>query len=159
MTPEAKDLLRSARTTLAEVVAPALTDSFALEQVKTVLRVLMHLEAVVDEAYPLERETADDLKAFLGDVARSLEGDAPLAGFRTEIAKEIVADPVGLAPLADLREACSRRKRLIAALVRGPLRERRGTEWATATRNALGRLIERQLVRERRWMSPKPKSR
>ncbi len=91
--------------------------------------------------------------------AGSWAGGAPPAGFPPGFAKGMVPDPVGLPPLADLREACSRRKRLIAALVRGPLRERRGTEWATATRNALGRLIERQLVRERRWMSPKPKSR
>jgi hypothetical protein len=156
MTPESKDLLRSARTTLSDVVLPALADPFALEQLRTVLRVLTHLEAVVDEAYPIERETADDLARFLAGVAQSLDGDEPLAELRGAFQQEPPLAPDAVPPLAELRAASSRRKGLVTALVRGPLRDRRGTEWERATRAALGDLVRRQLVRDRRWMSPKP---
>jgi hypothetical protein len=69
VTPEPKDLLRGASRTLADVVLPALGDPFAIEQAKTVLRVLAHLEAVVDEAYPLEAAEAADLRRFLRELA------------------------------------------------------------------------------------------
>jgi hypothetical protein len=159
MTPEAKDLLRTARTTLADVVLPALDDPFALEQARTVLRVLTHLEATVDEAYPLERRTADDLGDFLAEAASSLAGDPALADLRGEIDRETSSDLGELAALEELRAASSRRKRLVTALIRGPLRERRGTEWAGHLWESLRELVRRQLARERRWMSPKPATR
>lgn len=74
MTPEPRDLLRGARATLEEVVLPALTDGFAIEQARTVLRVLVHLDAVIDDAYALESEEARDLAALLGE---PVAGDAP----------------------------------------------------------------------------------
>jgi len=67
VTPEPTDFLRGARRTLEDVVLPALDDPFAMEQLKTVLRVLTHLEAVVDDAYPLEAAEAADLSRFLGE--------------------------------------------------------------------------------------------
>jgi hypothetical protein len=69
MTPEPRDLLRGARATLAQVVLPALSDPFAIEQAKTVLRVLVHLDAVIDDAHALEWEEARDLAELLGEPA------------------------------------------------------------------------------------------
>jgi hypothetical protein len=149
--------LRSARTTLSDVVLPALVDPFALEQLRTVLRALTHLEAVVDEAYPLEREAADDLARFLAEVAGLLDDTAALDELRAALLREAPAADDALPTLDELRAASSRRKHLVTALIRGPLRERRKTEWARATRALLAKLVHRQLVRERRWMSPKPK--
>ncbi|MGH2901962.1 MAG: hypothetical protein ACRDMZ_25025, partial [Solirubrobacteraceae bacterium] len=81
MTPEPRDLLRGARATLAEVVLPALSDPFAIEQAKTVLRVLVHLDAVIDDAYALEWEEARDLAALLGERA-SADESAPPESYR-----------------------------------------------------------------------------
>src|SRR2546423_218704 len=83
MTPEPTDLLRGARRTLADVVLPALTDPFAIEQLKTVLRVIDHLEAVIDDAYPLEAAEAEDLRVFLAGIASS--SDPTLATVREAI--------------------------------------------------------------------------
>ena len=137
MTPEPTDLLRGARRTLEEIVLPALSDPFAIEQAKTVLRVLAHLEAVVDEAYPLEWEEARDLEAFL-DVAH---GDA----------KGAESETTSLPSYRELRDDNVRRKERVAELVRGPLRERRNT----ALLDAFEALVRGQLERERRWTSPK----
>ncbi|MGH7897484.1 MAG: hypothetical protein ACREQQ_06000, partial [Candidatus Binatia bacterium] len=70
---------------------------FAIEQLKTVLRVLIHLEAVVDDAYPLEAAEAEDLCRFLG------EGDPPkprAASYR------------------ELRDANVRRKQRVSEIIR-----------------------------------------
>ncbi len=80
MTPEPTDFIRGARRTLEDVVLPALDDPFAIEQLKTVLRVLIHLEAVVDDAYPLEAAEAEDLGRFLGE--RDDRPQAPLPSYR-----------------------------------------------------------------------------
>jgi hypothetical protein len=69
MTPEPRDLLRGARATLEEVVLPALGDAFAIEQTRTVLRVLAHLDAVIDDAYTLEWQEARDLGELLDEAA------------------------------------------------------------------------------------------
>jgi hypothetical protein len=126
MTPEPSDLLRGARRTLEDVVLPALTDAFAIEQAKTVLRVLTHLEAVIDEAYPLEAAEAADLCAFLGD-----------------------SNP-GLAAYRELRDGNVKRKARLSAVVHelahAPNDERR---------HALDALLGRQLDRERRWTRPR----
>ncbi len=84
MTPEPTDLLRGARRTLEDIVLPALIDRFAIEQAKTVLRVLAHLEAVVDDAYPLESAEARDLEAFLATASgerREIRTRAGVAAF------------------------------------------------------------------------------
>jgi hypothetical protein len=126
MTPEPTDLLRGARRTLEDVVLPALTDPFAIEQAKTVLRVLTHLEAVVDEAYPLEAAEAADLCGFLG------EGEPGRASYR------------------ELRDGNVKRKARLSAVVRelalAPNDEKR---------LALDALLGRQLERERRWTRPR----
>jgi len=126
MTPEPNDLLRGARRTLEDVVLPALTDAFAIEQAKTVLRVLAHLEAVIDEAFPLEAAEAADLCSFLGD-----------------------ANP-GQASYRELRDGNVKRKARLSAVVRAlaqaPNDERR---------RALDALLGRQLERERRWTRPR----
>lgn len=137
MTPEPADLLRGARRTLEDIVLPALADRFAIEQAKTVLRVLAHLEAVVDEAYPLEWAEARDLEAFLaaasGDVART------------------AAQPTDLPSYRELRDQNVRRKERVAEFVRGKLRERNGT----MLQNAFEGLVRGQLERERRWSQPR----
>jgi len=137
VTPEPTDLLRGARRTLEEIVLPVLSDPFAIEQAKTVLRVLAHLEAVVDDAYPLEWAEARDLEAFLaaasGGPKRTASEVAPLPSFR------------------ELRDDNVRRKERVAELVRGPLRERKDT----ALLRAFEALVRGQLERERRWTSPK----
>lgn len=98
MTPEPRDLLRGARATLAEVVLPALSDPFAIEQARTVLRVLVHLEAVVDDAYTLEWQEACDLSALL-------EEQTPAT-----------AEPE---TYRELRDANVARKRRVVELIRG----------------------------------------
>ena len=137
MTPEPIDLLRGARRTLEEVVLPTLSDRFAIEQAKTVLRVLAHLEAVVDEAYPLEWGEAHDLDTFLA--AASENPDRP------------AAEPAQLPSYRELRNDNVRKKQQVADLVRGPLRQRNDS----ALLEAFEVLIRAQLERERRWTSPK----
>jgi hypothetical protein len=137
MTPEPTDLLRGARRTLEEIVLPALADRFAIEQAKIVLRVLAHLEAVVDDAYPLEWAEARDLETFLaaasGDPAGPSLETAPLPSFR------------------ELRDDNVRRKERVAELVRSALRERNDRKLL----GAFEALVRAQLERERRWTSPK----
>jgi hypothetical protein len=154
MTPEPADLLRGARRTLAEVVLPALRDRFATEQLKTVLGLLAHLEAVVDEAYPLESAEAEDLRRFLGAAARS--DDPALAPLRGALAAE-AAEPAaedGLPSYRALREKNVRCKALVTGVIRalglpaGFPTERRAIE------EALDGLVRRQLARERRWTRP-----
>lgn len=137
MTPEPTDLLRGARRTLEEIVLPALTDRFAIEQAKTVLRVLTHLEAVVDDAYPLEWAEARDLEAFL-----SAASGRPTTA---------VSEPASLPSYRALRDDNVRSKERVAELVRGRLRERKDT----ALLGAFEALVRDQLERERRWTSPK----
>ena len=133
MTPEPTDLVRGARRTLEDVVLPALADPFAIEQAKTVVRVLVHLEAVIDEAYPLEAAEAEDLRRFLGEVG---EVGGTLASYR------------------ELREGNVRRKARVSAVVR----ELAGTAAGAASdarRRELDELCRRQLARERRWTRPR----
>jgi hypothetical protein len=137
VTPEPIDLLRGARRTLEEVVLPTLSDRFAIEQAKTVLRVLAHLEAVVDEAYPLEWGEAHDLDTFLA--AASGNPDRP------------AAEPARLPSYRELRDENVRKKQRVADLVRGPLRQRNDS----ALLEAFEVLVRAQLERERRWTSPK----
>jgi len=131
VTPEPTDLLRGARRTLADVVLPALTDPFAIEQLKTVLRVIDHLEAVIDDAYPLEAAEAEDLRRFLAGETLTPQGSLP--SFR------------------ELRDANVRSKRLVSEAIRTM---RRGSA-ATSTQTDLEGLVRRQLDRERRWTSPR----
>jgi hypothetical protein len=98
MTPEPRDLLRGARSTLEDVVLPALGDAFAIEQTRTVLRVLAHLDAVIDDAYTLEWQEARDLAELLGEAARA--GEEP-PSYRA------------------LREANVARKRAVVDAIRG----------------------------------------
>jgi hypothetical protein len=98
MTPEPRDLLRGARATLEDVVLPALGDAFAIEQTRTVLRVLAHLDAVIDDAYTLEWQEARDLAELLGEAARA--GEEP-PSYRA------------------LREANVARKRAVVDAIRG----------------------------------------
>jgi hypothetical protein len=130
VTPEPRDLLRGARATLAEVILPALSDPFAIEQAKTVVRVLLHLDAVIDDAFALEWEEARDLAALLGEASPELEGAQP-AGYRA------------------LREANIERKRRVA--------ERIHADAAAGHAPAANLLeyIDRQTERDRRWTSPK----
>jgi hypothetical protein len=137
VTPEPTDLLRGARRTLEEIVLPALTGRFAIEQAKTVLRVLTHLEAVVDDAYPLEWAEARDLEAFL----------ATASGRPTTATSE----PTSLPSYRELRVDNVRRKERVADLVRSALRGRQDT----ALLGAFEALVRGQLERERRWTSPK----
>jgi hypothetical protein len=137
VTPEPTDLLRGARRTLEEIVLPALSDRFAIEQAKTVLRVLAHLEAVVDDAYPLEWAEARDLEAFLAATSGNPAGPAP--------------ETTPLPSYRELRDDNVRRKERVAELVRGPLRERENT----APLDAFEALVRSQLERERRWTNPK----
>jgi hypothetical protein len=137
VTPEPCDLLRGARRTLEEIVLPALADRFAIEQAKTVLRVLAHLEAVVDDAYPLEWAEARDLEAFLA----LADGDPNAAA----------PEPTALPSYRQLRDDNVRSKERVADLVRGPLRERNHP----ALLEAFEALVRAQLERERRWTSPK----
>jgi hypothetical protein len=158
VTPEPTDLLRGARRTLADVVLPALTDPFAIEQLKTVLRVIDHLEAVIDEAYPLEAAEAEDLRGFLAAVAQSSDPtlstlrDASLAGSTATISEP---RPTGahasLPSFRELRDANVRRKRLVSEVIRAM---RRGSA-ATSTQTDLEGLVRRQLDRERRWTNPR----
>ena len=131
MTPEPTDLLRGARRTLADVVLPALTDAFAIEQLKTVLRVIDHLEAVIDDAYPLEAAEAEDLRRFL--------------------AGETLAPHDSLPSFRELRDANVGRKRLVSEVIRAMRRD----SAVTSTQTALEHLVRRQLDRERRWTSPR----
>lgn len=134
MTPEPTDLLRGARRTLEDVVLPALSDPFAIEQAKVVLRVLTHLEAVIDEAYPIEAAEAEDLRRFLGEPADRATLDLP--SYRS------------------LRDANVRRKEQLTGLIRSLARAPRDAA-ATALRTALDDLVARQLERERRWTNPR----
>jgi hypothetical protein len=144
MTPEPKDFVRGARRTLADVVLPALADPFAIEQLKTVLRVLEHLEAVIDDAYPLESVEAEDLDRFLAAVAAS--GDSALSPLAAD--KPAAVAP---APYAELRAANVARKRIVADIVRALHGEQANPELA----GALHRLLQKQLEREQRWTSPR----
>jgi len=130
MTPEPRDLLRGARATLAEVVLPALSDPFAIEQAKTVVRVLVHLDAVIDDAYALEWEEARDLAALLDEPASTL-ANAP-ASYRA------------------LRDANVERKRRVAERIRA------ASAAGAAPDAALADYVRRQSQRDRRWTSPKP---
>jgi hypothetical protein len=145
VTPEPKDLLRGASRTLEDVVLPALADPFAIEQVKTVLRVLAHLEAAIDEAYPLEAAEAADLQQFLGVVARS--NDPALASLASD---DSLPSPSPLPPYRELRDANVRRKRAVTEVIRATAR---GVS-DTMIQAALDDLIRRQLGRERRWTNP-----
>jgi hypothetical protein len=145
VTPEPKDLLRGASRTLSDVVLPALGDPFAIEQVKTVLRVLAHLEAVVDEAYPLETAEAADLQRFLGEVAGST--DPALASLGSD---DPIPHPSPLPPYRELRDANVRRKRGVTEVIRALARGVSDPKIQTA----LDDLTRRQLGRERRWTNP-----
>jgi hypothetical protein len=145
VTPEPKDLLRGASRTLADVVLPALSDPFAIEQVKTVLRVLAHLEAVVDEAYPLEAAEAADLQRFLREVARST--DRALASLGSD---DPLPAPTPLPPYRELRDANVRRKRNVTEVIRALARGASDPK----IQAALDDLTRRQLGRERRWTNP-----
>lgn len=151
MTPEPTDLLRGARRTLADVVLPALTDPFAIEQLKTVLRVIDHLEAVIDDAYPLEAAEAEDLRVFLAGVASS--SDPTLATLRETAMNtgETLAPQASLPSFRELRDANVRRKRVVSEVIRAM---RRGSA-ATSTQTDLEGLVRRQLDRERRWTNPR----
>jgi hypothetical protein len=133
MTPEPTDLVRGARRTIEDVVLPALDDPFAIEQAKTVVRVLVHLEAVIDEAYPLEAAEAEDLRQFLGDAGERI---GTLPSYR------------------DLRDGNVKRKASLSAVVRDLMRAPNDAA-ADARRRALDDLMRRQLARERRWTRPR----
>jgi hypothetical protein len=133
VTPEPRDLLRAARATLAEVVLPALTDAFAVEQAGVVLRVLVHLEAVIDDAYALEWEEARDLAELLAQPAPTPAG-APPPSYRA------------------LRDANVARKRELVERIRAA--SAAGTELGAP----LAEYVRRQTERERRWSRPKPNS-
>jgi hypothetical protein len=137
VTPEPTDLLRGARRTLEEIVLPALDDPFAIEQAKTVLRVLAHLEAVVDDAYPLEWAEARDLQAFLA----AASGE-PMAA---------ASEPASLHSYRELRDGNVRRKERVADVVRGSLRQGNDAKLL----RTFDTLVRGQLERERRWTSPK----
>jgi hypothetical protein len=145
VTPEPKDLLRGASRTLTDVVLPALGDPFAIEQVKTVLRVLAHLEAVVDEAYPLEAAEAADLGRFLGEVARST--DPALASLGSD---DPLPSASPLPPYRELRDANVQRKRGVTEVIRALARGASDPK----IQAALDDLTRRQLGRERRWTNP-----
>lgn len=125
MTPESTDYIRGARRTLEQIVLPALEDAFAIEQARTILRILEHLEGVVDDAYPMEWEEARDLAALLG-----------------EAMPEVVEG--GLPPFRELRADNVRRKAAVADLIRGG-----------ESGEALTGLLRRQVDRDRRWTNPK----
>jgi hypothetical protein len=129
--------VRGARRTLEEIVLPALADQFAIEQAKTVLRVLAHLEAVVDEAYPLEWAEARDLEAFLAVASGQ--------------ARAAESEQASLPSYRELRDGNVRRKDRVADVVRGALRERKDA----ALLRAFEALVRGQLERERRWTNPK----
>ena len=134
MTPEPTDLLRGARRTIEDVVLPALHDPFAIEQAKTVLRVLVQLEAVIDEAYPLEAAEAEDLHRFLGEPDEAL--------------------PAALPSYRELRERNVLRKRQVSDVIRALSQSPKDPQ-AQARRAALDDLVRRQLDRERRWTRPR----
>lgn len=151
MTPEPTDLLRGARRTLADLVLPALTDPFAIEQLRTVLGLLAHLEAVIDEAYPLEAAEAEDLRRFLAEAARS--DDAALSPLRASVAEE-ASEPLaagGLPSYRALREGNVQRKRRVTEIIRALGREARGPARKRPIEAALDELVRRQLGRERLW--------
>jgi hypothetical protein len=133
MTPEPTDLIRGARRTLEDVVLPAIADPFAIEQAKTVVRVLVHLEAVIDEAYPLEAAEADDLRRFLGDPSGSASS---------------------LEPYRELRDGNVERKARLSAILR-ELMQAAPSAATEARRRDLDELLRRQLARERRWTRPR----
>jgi hypothetical protein len=133
MTPEPTDLIRGARRTLEDVVLPALVDPFAIEQAKTVVRVLVHLEAVIDEAYPLEAAEAEDLRRFLGDPS---EPPRKPGSYR------------------ELRDGNVLRKARLSAVVRELVHAAAGPA-TEARRRDLEELCRRQLDRERRWTRPR----
>jgi hypothetical protein len=145
MTPEPTDLLRGARRTIEEIVLPALSDPFAIEQANGVLRVLLHLESVIDDGYVLEWEEARDFGRFL-EIAAGLVGVDD-----EELRAAAVSAPSGEAPPSyrELRDANVRRKALVTGLVRGPLRGA-----SDAARESFDELVRGQLARERRWTSP-----
>jgi hypothetical protein len=153
MTPEPADLLRGARRTLAEVVLPALRDPFAAEQLKTVLGLIAHLEAVVDDAYPLEAAEGEDLRRFLGEAARSV--DPALSPLRGVLAAEAAEPPAAsdLPSYRALREGNVRRKALVTDVIRA-LRGHAGFAENRAVEEGLDGLGRRQLARERRWTRP-----
>jgi hypothetical protein len=122
--------LRGARATLAEVILPALSDPFAIEQAKTVIRVLLHLDAVIDDAFTLEWEEARDLAALVGEIPPELAGAQP-ASYRA------------------LREANVARKQRVAERIRADAAA------GHAPDAALLEYVDRQTDRERRWTSPK----
>ena len=133
MTPEPTDLLRGARRTLEDVVLPTISDPFAIEQAKTIVRVLLHLEAVIDDAYPLEAAEAADLQRFLGEADRAA---AELPSYR------------------ELRDGNVERKRRLSDVVRELARAAISPDVASR-RAALDDLMRRQLERERRWTRPR----
>lgn len=145
MTPEPTDLLRGARRTIEEIVLPALSDPFAIEQANGVLRVLLHLESVIDDGYGLEWEEARDFGRFLAAAAELAGAD------REQLLAAAASAPSGEAPPSyrELRDANVRRKALVAGLVRGPLRGASG-----AAAGSFDELVRGQLARERRWTSP-----
>jgi len=151
VTPEPTDLLRGARRTLADVVLPALTDPFAIEQLKTVLRVIDHLEAVIDDAYPLEAAEAEDLREFLAKVAHSSDPTLSTVRGSAMSAATTVASQGSLPSFRELRDANVRCKRLVSEVIRAM---RRGSA-ASSTQTDLEGLVRRQLERERRWTSPR----
>jgi hypothetical protein len=153
MTPEPTDLLRGARRTLADLVLPALADPFTIEQLKTVLGVLAHLEAVIDEAYPLEAAEADDLRCFLGEAAGS--GGPALAPLRAALAAAAIESAAAsrLPSYRELRDGNVARKRLVTEVIRALRRDRADSERNPALEAALDELVRRQLARERLWGS------
>jgi len=155
VTPEPTDLLRGARRTLADVVLPALGDGFAIEQLKTVLRVLTHLEAVIDEAYPLEAAEAEDLRGLLGAVARS--SDPALSALRETAGEAIAGDsvPGSLPSFRELRDANVVRKRVVSDVIRALRRSAPSAAAVEDVETRLAGLVRRQLDRERRWTRPR----
>lgn len=155
MTPEPTDFLRGVRRTLAELVLPALADPFAIEQLKTALVALAHLEAVIDEAYPLESAEADDLRRFLGEAARST--DPALAALRASLAAAAVepAANEGLPSYRELRAGNVRRRRLVTEVIRALRHDAPRRAPNRPVEAALDDLVRRQLERERRWTKPR----
>jgi len=157
MVPDLAQTLAGLRKTLVEIVLPELRDPFAVEQLKTVVGAIGHLETVHEEIYPYEwtehREYLRFLErlrsAFL-PVATDVEGRALLAEVEERLPQG--RSDARLPSLGTLRRENLWMKSAVSRIAVGPLRRAAGEAWAREVDAEFRELLRRQVARERAWI-------
>jgi hypothetical protein len=159
MRPDIGDVIHGIKRTLGEEILPALTDTFAREQLAYTLFLCEHLAARWDQAHMFTAEEYADLRATLAaaiDVGR--RSTAPTASFTALLdgtAVALAADEASTArPLrvlsAAIAEFTGALVRLLAACADLPPADRKV---CADVRTILCDFMKRQLARDEQWVS------